>query len=77
MAMTRSDWREQTERNKATERSRVGVGLLRRFCRLVLVTWPERRRQRKHLAALDADGLRDIGKTRSQARREARRWFWE
>ena len=68
----------QSERAlRLMERAQVKRGVLRRLCRLVLVTWPERRRQRRHLACLDADGLRDIGKTRSQVQREARRWFWE
>ena len=68
----------QSERaGQPVERRQVSGGPLRRLCRLVLVTWPERRRQRRHLAGLDADGLRDIGKTRSQMQREARRWFWE
>lgn len=68
----------QSERaGQPVERRQAKPGVLRRLCRLVLVTWPERRRQRRHLSCLDADGLRDIGKTRSQVQREARRWFWE
>lgn len=42
-----------------------------------LRNWVERRRQRRHLGALDDHLLRDIGITRVQARREARRWFFE
>jgi uncharacterized protein YjiS (DUF1127 family) len=45
--------------------------------RLVFKTWPERRRQRRHLDELSDHSLRDIGLTRSQARREARRWFFD
>jgi uncharacterized protein YjiS (DUF1127 family) len=45
--------------------------------RLIFVTWPERSRQRRHLDALPDHYLRDIGLTRSQARREASRWFFD
>lgn len=40
-----------------------------------LANWPERRRQRGHLAALEDHILNDIGVSRWQARREASRWF--
>ncbi|WP_110030837.1 DUF1127 domain-containing protein [Hoeflea marina] len=59
------------------EARRVKQRPIRKVCRLVLVTWPGRRRQRRHLSDLDAEGLRDIGKTKCQALREARRWFWD
>jgi uncharacterized protein YjiS (DUF1127 family) len=36
-----------------------------------------RARQRRHLAELDDAMLRDIGLTRDEARREARRPFWD
>ncbi len=44
---------------------------------MVLVTWPERRRQRRHLGELADHQLRDIGLTRSQARLEMKRWFFD
>ncbi|MCY0095401.1 DUF1127 domain-containing protein [Hoeflea ulvae] len=44
---------------------------------MVLVTWPERRRQRRHLGELADHHLRDIGLTRSQARQEMKRWFFD
>ncbi|WP_394689129.1 DUF1127 domain-containing protein [Hoeflea sp.] len=46
-------------------------------CWRVLCHWAERRRQRRHLGALEDHLLKDIGITRAQARREARRWFFE
>jgi len=45
--------------------------------KMVFVIWPERRRQRRHLAALPEHYLRDIGLTSSQARQEAKRWFFD
>ena len=43
-----------------------------------LVTeWDERHRTRRHLKALDAHLLQDIGKTPAQAREQAARWFWQ
>jgi uncharacterized protein YjiS (DUF1127 family) len=38
--------------------------------------WRERSRHRLALDALDARTLRDIGLTRADVRREARKWFW-
>ncbi len=40
-----------------------------------LAVWSEWRRQCRHLGQLDDQILRDIGVTRAQARREARRWL--
>lgn len=42
----------------------------------ILRTWVQRSRQRRELAELDDRLLRDIGLTRSQARREAAKPFW-
>jgi len=44
---------------------------------MVFVTWPERRRQRRHLGELPDHYLRDIGLTRHQARKETKRWFFD
>lgn len=57
----------------------VHAGLATRL-RGVLATiefWRERARQRRRLARLDDRMLADIGVTRAQARREARKWFWQ
>ena len=54
-------------------KARVFLDLLH----MVFVTWPERRRQRLHLSSLSDHHLSDIGVTRSQARLEAGRWFFE
>lgn len=45
----------------------LGVGLL----------WWHRHRTRRHLAEMDAHMLKDIGVSRVDARREARKWFWQ
>ncbi|MFU1477482.1 DUF1127 domain-containing protein [Roseovarius sp. C7] len=45
--------------------------------RLPLVDWLALARQRRLLATLDADRLDDIGLTRDEALREARRPFWD
>ena len=42
----------------------------------LLVHWTELRRQRSSLAKLDEGALNDIGVSRKQARREARKPFW-
>jgi uncharacterized protein YjiS (DUF1127 family) len=47
-----------------------------RLARLVLHVWPERRRQRAQLRELEDHLLRDIGVTRGEALREARKPFW-
>lgn len=49
---------------------------VRRLARLVFAVWPERRRQRRALAELTPDQLKDIGLTRGQALDEADRPFW-
>ncbi len=57
----------------------IGHGLgagLKRGLRL-LARWSERARQRRQLAGLDADRLRDIGISREQALAEAAKPFWE
>lgn len=45
--------------------------------RLPFVDWLALARQRRLLATLDADRLDDIGLTRDEALREARRPFWD
>ena len=54
-------------------KARVFLDLLH----MVFVTWPERRRQRRHLGELPDHYLRDIGLTRKQASQEAKRWFYD
>ncbi|MEQ9815095.1 MAG: DUF1127 domain-containing protein [Azospirillaceae bacterium] len=39
--------------------------------------WPERARQRRHLAAMDDRQLRDIGLTRGEVDDETRKPFWK
>lgn len=51
--------------------ARLAAQCWRAYCR-----WDDRLRQRRHLAALDARLLADIGVSRIQARREASRWFF-
>lgn len=46
-------------------------------CLLRIAAWRARSRQRAHLAVMDAHMLRDIGLSRAEARREARKWFWQ
>ena len=42
----------------------------------VLGTWVDRRRQRRHLSALDDVALKDIGLTRADVRQELEKPFW-
>jgi uncharacterized protein YjiS (DUF1127 family) len=42
----------------------------------LLGCWRQRARQRRHLAALDARALSDVGLSRERALREARKPFW-
>lgn len=51
------------------------AALVVRFARVTSV-WITRRRTRKHLSELDDHMLKDIGITRTQARKEAARPFW-
>jgi uncharacterized protein YjiS (DUF1127 family) len=51
-------------------------GLLLRLLYLLL-RWQERSRQRRQLAGLDDDRLKDIAVSRADAEREARKWFWQ
>jgi|GEM_PF-1524178 len=51
--------------------ARLAARCWRAYCR-----WDDRLRQRRHLRALDARLLADIGVSRTQARREASRWFF-
>ncbi len=50
--------------------------LLRRLARLLFRTWPERARQRRALAELTPEQLKDIGLTRGQALDEADKPMW-
>jgi uncharacterized protein YjiS (DUF1127 family) len=43
----------------------------------VLAIWRRRSRTRRHLAALEARALADLGLTRTQQRAEAGKWFWQ
>ncbi len=56
----------------------VGPQLLEQKARLIAILrrWHERARQRRQLAQLDDDRLRDIGISREQALAEARKPFW-
>lgn len=54
---------------------RLREALSRRLWRAA-VRWAARARQRRDLAALDAQLLRDIGVTPGEARREAAKPFW-
>ncbi|NYZ15952.1 DUF1127 domain-containing protein [Azospirillum sp. RWY-5-1] len=54
----------------------TGAGRGWRTLRAILVRWLERRRQRLALRDLDHHLLRDIGISRSDARREGRKPFW-
>jgi uncharacterized protein YjiS (DUF1127 family) len=59
--------------------ARVGVRGLGEACRRVAeigLTWTDRARQRRQLAALSDHMLRDIGLTRADAWAEADKPFW-
>ena len=45
-------------------------------CRAVLRTWQQRHRGRRALRQLDAWLLKDLGYSRAEAAREARKPFW-
>ena len=47
------------------------------FAAMQLVTWQERARERRRLAALDDYLLRDMGLSRSQVESETSKRFWE
>lgn len=47
-----------------------------RFLKLVLITWPNRQRQRRQLIELDHHILRDLGIDEYAARAEAEKPFW-
>ncbi len=42
-----------------------------------MTLWRMRSRTRTHLSSLSDPMLKDIGLSRSDANREARKWFWE
>ncbi|MFC3219760.1 DUF1127 domain-containing protein [Tianweitania populi] len=50
--------------------------ILFRGLRAVFCNWPDRHGQRSQLKELDADQLRDIGISKEQAKKEARKPFW-
>lgn len=49
---------------------------IRNVLRLVLLVWPQRRRQRARLLELEPHELRDIGMDRADALHEGRKPFW-
>ncbi len=53
-----------------------GLAVFRRVVR-TLRLWSERSAERRVLAGMEAHRLRDIGKSRTDVLREARKWFWE
>ena len=55
---------------------RVTYQIWRRV-RYYLLTYREVARQRRGLLALDDKALEDVGISRSDARREAKRYFWD
>ncbi|WP_137391789.1 DUF1127 domain-containing protein [Rhodoligotrophos defluvii] len=58
---------------------RLSAGLWRGLARLVWLIirdWPDRWCQRRDLRELDDHRLRDIGISRMEAQREARKPFW-
>ncbi|NUB28272.1 DUF1127 domain-containing protein [Azospirillum brasilense] len=58
----------------------VSLGGVRRFAKRALgevLGMIERHRQRRSLAALDDHLLRDVGLSRTDARREAEKAFWQ
>lgn len=60
----------QVRRNRYRPRGVIAV-----FARLIAL-WTDRARQRRILAAMDDRLLSDIGVTRLEAEREARKPFW-
>ena len=42
----------------------------------IIVLWADRAEQRRDLSEVDGRLLRDIGKTREEARRESEKPFW-
>ena len=61
--------------DRAAPPRRAGGYLLRTLNLFLL--WQERSHQRRQLAGLDDDGLKDIAVSRIDAEREARKWFWQ
>lgn len=68
---------DMTARRTAKARGRVWYRRLFSVLSLVLRIWPARWRQRQALLDLDDHLLRDIGRTREEARREAGKRFWQ
>lgn len=57
--------------------TRTAAGtLVARLIRLIFHVWPDRRRQRRDLREMGAHRLHDLGISRSEALREARKPFW-
>ena len=57
-------------------RQRGGAGVLARVAQ-ALAVWSERIRQRRQIAALSDEALKDIGLTRLDAWREWRKPWWQ
>lgn len=64
----------------STDRGMVSLGGARRFAERAfgeVLGMIERHRQRRSLAALDDHLLRDVGLSRTEARRETDKAFWQ
>lgn len=57
----------------------VATGIFRQFTRAwsILEHWASVSRQRRQLAKLSDEALKDLGLTRSDTHREAGRYFWD
>ncbi len=73
-----SYWIDTIRRARRTHRSgpwSLSSGL--EFATDTLLNWLDRRAQRRQLARLDPRLLKDIGVSRTEALREARKPFWK
>lgn len=44
---------------------------------MIFHIWPDRRKQRRDLREMDDDRLHDLGISRSEAKREGEKRFWQ